>query len=1165
MVQKFLLTVTLLPLVYVSTANAQVLPGAPNPIPKSPNVEALDKYGDYSVGLHSGIPDISIPIYTVKSGELTVPITLNYHASGVKPTDVASWVGMGWSLSTGGTISRSIRGANDEGGTYLTHAITPYPTTCANYSYLNDIVNGAIDADPDIYSYSVPGKRGKFFKLYNSTTPLLVPYTPIKITWPGSSEYDIVDESGVSYRFGTGSLGTATEGTYFDNGSGTTAWHLMDMIAPNSNNKISWLYHDLGGPIKTEDISTVITVNDQCEGSCPTMFPVIQTSHPFGNTTPYAVQTITFEGGSVEFVLSASNRLDAPATATKYLDRIDIKDINGNVIRKIQFNYSYFSSASATNQALKLNSIEFKDSGSGAVQKYAFTYFTNSFSWNTTLANFPNARDFWGYYNGATSNSNLVIQQTISVQNTNTSTSYNYTIGGATDRNVNVTYITEGVLQKIQYPTGGYTTFEFESNKYDDGGEKLAGGLRVKTIKSYPCATCSTPIVKAYKYGQGESGYGSRNWNDLEFNYHTTAFSHGSCLVTDPTSNFIIRTFHSNTAFSINSFDPSPMSYKYVREIIGDPGSSTASTRSTPGTPNTSISGYTDYVFDGGSAVNDIQMVVPNSGKFWINGLFWKRGLLTNKMVYDNANNKLSETNTTWTPYQPSTTTIGIGAYLYLVNNNHWSCVPGSTCGTPDNYNSQTFFATNFDQTTGVLLPTYVEEKAYEKGSTTKYILKTTTTAYNTSKLQPITVTTNRVGTETAVIQNLYPFDLTAYSYSTGNVEGIYMLNTKNILTTPVETWSYVSNSGTNRYTSGTLTTFKKNPNNSSQVVPDQIYIFEPDPQGTTTSKTATTSNTGTNNIDMDSKYIPSKSKMTFSSFDADGNLLQMSKTSNVTSAYLYGYANSLPVAEVKNAQNLLTLTQTTANTTIALSGSPGVTTGSATYNFTVEYTGTVTIYMDYTNGDTGGWAEISSPSGLFTVTNTFMSKTACLTTVFKSASSVPPGNYSLTVNITSGGSIGWTVCGRIVSPKITVGGTDEIYYEGFEENPSATTDVNACHTGRKYFSGDFSVSFVRPNSDPYTIEYWYLNGSVWTYISKTYTGATTLTEGSAIDDVRIYPSDAQMKSYTYNTINGMTSSIDENGFTLIYEYDSFGRLYRVKNDKGGIEKQYTYNYNNGN
>jgi len=53
----------------------------PQPVPASPNVAALAKFGDYQVSHFTGLPEISIPIFEVKNGSLSIPITLSYHAS----------------------------------------------------------------------------------------------------------------------------------------------------------------------------------------------------------------------------------------------------------------------------------------------------------------------------------------------------------------------------------------------------------------------------------------------------------------------------------------------------------------------------------------------------------------------------------------------------------------------------------------------------------------------------------------------------------------------------------------------------------------------------------------------------------------------------------------------------------------------------------------------------------------------------------------------------------------------------------------------------------------------------------------------------------------------------------------------------------------------------
>lgn len=84
-------------------------------IPPSPNAEMIQKFIDVPVNYHTGVPDISIPIYTIKTRSQTLPIVLRYHADGFKPSSTSGFVGLGWEIDCGGMISRSIRGLPDEG------------------------------------------------------------------------------------------------------------------------------------------------------------------------------------------------------------------------------------------------------------------------------------------------------------------------------------------------------------------------------------------------------------------------------------------------------------------------------------------------------------------------------------------------------------------------------------------------------------------------------------------------------------------------------------------------------------------------------------------------------------------------------------------------------------------------------------------------------------------------------------------------------------------------------------------------------------------------------------------------------------------------------------------------------------------------------------------
>src|ERR1035437_5293367 len=86
-------------LAYSQTYNTtNVFTQAPKIIPLTPEVAGLGKYGDIPVSKYTGIPSIDIPIYTIEIGDLKVPISLDYYASGIQVAQEATWVGLGWNL-----------------------------------------------------------------------------------------------------------------------------------------------------------------------------------------------------------------------------------------------------------------------------------------------------------------------------------------------------------------------------------------------------------------------------------------------------------------------------------------------------------------------------------------------------------------------------------------------------------------------------------------------------------------------------------------------------------------------------------------------------------------------------------------------------------------------------------------------------------------------------------------------------------------------------------------------------------------------------------------------------------------------------------------------------------------------------------------------------------
>lgn len=74
----------------------------------SPDVATLGTYGTVPVSFFTGTPNITIPLYELKAGDFTFPITVSYHVGSVKANAQPGIIGLGWSLNTDGYITRSV-------------------------------------------------------------------------------------------------------------------------------------------------------------------------------------------------------------------------------------------------------------------------------------------------------------------------------------------------------------------------------------------------------------------------------------------------------------------------------------------------------------------------------------------------------------------------------------------------------------------------------------------------------------------------------------------------------------------------------------------------------------------------------------------------------------------------------------------------------------------------------------------------------------------------------------------------------------------------------------------------------------------------------------------------------------------------------------------------
>ena len=80
----------------------------------SPSATEFVRYERIPVSYFNGLPSIEIPLYTAETKDLYLPISLSYHASGIKVNQYPTAVGLGWNLNAGGGIARIVNGIPDE-------------------------------------------------------------------------------------------------------------------------------------------------------------------------------------------------------------------------------------------------------------------------------------------------------------------------------------------------------------------------------------------------------------------------------------------------------------------------------------------------------------------------------------------------------------------------------------------------------------------------------------------------------------------------------------------------------------------------------------------------------------------------------------------------------------------------------------------------------------------------------------------------------------------------------------------------------------------------------------------------------------------------------------------------------------------------------------------
>ncbi|NVK52504.1 MAG: hypothetical protein HWD85_06180 [Flavobacteriaceae bacterium] len=268
----------------------------------------------------------------------------------------------------------------------------------------------------------------------------------------------------------------------------------------------------------------------------------------FSFFTPYSNPSIITDINAIK-----QRRIEHLINQLKWrkLDNITIKNYNNKHIKSLDLNFTLTS-----NRRLNLTSIDEIGINNELINLYSFDY--NQFD---QLPNYLSKKiDKWGFYNG---NDFILTELTDTDLSNGIYHNISFTQHG-TSRIANENYAKIGMLNKIIYPTKGYTLFEYESNRatkkvnnnkvleaYDPNN--IIGGVRIKKIEKI--SNFSANIITSFEYSDGILMYEP----DSEASVFTAGNSYGASYI-----------FNINNIIPLSNINGSHIGYSKVIERYAD-------------------------------------------------------------------------------------------------------------------------------------------------------------------------------------------------------------------------------------------------------------------------------------------------------------------------------------------------------------------------------------------------------------------------------------------------------------------------------------------------------------------------------------------------------------------------------------------------------------------
>ncbi len=1081
--------------------------------PPSPQGGALMRSINIPVSYYTGTASINLPLYVAGSQGIQVPIQLDYQASGIKVNDAATWVGLGWRLVAGGRITRMVKGEPDEKG------FCRSPSSTSDGYVATDLTKWTIesvgtrhdnhfDSEADLFFFEFPGASGRFFVDYDGHA-WDMPYQNLKIEW--------LDKTLPSSYFKI----TDNSGTqYLFKSIETTQQQYNDeqivsfpstwnltQIVSQTGEKVDFTY--VGGP----------TIHDLVENISTSMadneVKEVKKDYSYVTIYPQYLRKIIWKNGAAEFIA------DSTPYGSSYVIRLRELQINvlNKKLKSFAFDYNTFP-----NGSLQLVNVqENNDNLEG--DRYSFIY--------NTGCNLPGRSshdtDHFGYYNGP-----------------NSSKGYNYPKGGfsedmpdkGADKEPHWPYTMADMLSEITYKGGGRKVFKYEPQS---ASERISAGVRIKQIEEYSNTDDLNPRITKYIYQKSNNGI-LTNMSSGEVYTSFINYASGSNVMMDGKRLYTIYNSNNDYIYDVSG---SAIIYSEVREVVPN------------GAYN--IYRYSSFQTDQCNDIDPKKYKINRDGffdqssyRFGINcpptSYFFRRGLLIEQTSYSALGELVLRTVNCYdftAPFKKKVSNYLI-AHSYMDDLDAKKAKPVYYMGEY-NWISQ---------------PVYLDSTIVIKSS---YTLPTSTVnTYDTTYLIPKKTIQKDAENNLFITEISYPFDYGIQSgFSSQMQSALTIMQRRNIRAVPVETISYKNG----KIIGAELTLYRMGNLPDSAVLADRklsLKLNKPiDPMNF--SKSSINAN-GT--FSYDSRY---ELTTIYDKYDNRGNPTCYHNQHSSYQSIIYGYDNSLPIAQVKNAQSGGSEDYTTEQD---YSFTSNVSPVNRSININVAQTIRLVVdlaidsmitmpgdcMVELVLRDASGVTQSYSPT-IQSVGNT--SDCRLLFTMPVSA-----GVYTMTMNVNMIPAISWNLTGNYMLSSLHHNDSrdKEVFYTSFEEGNEGI-EVTTAKTGTRIHNGIFTVDTRNLIPGSYCVIYWASadGGSSWQRVNQTMVINSSSTSyavgvaGKSIDELRILPVNSEMITYTHIPGIGMTSQTDTNGNTVYYEYDALGRLSAIRDNERRLLKSYQY------